>query len=234
MIMDLEITAYPARNDRGAAGPTMLVLPGGGYGRLADHETEPVARWLNSLGLNAAVLRYRVAPHRHPAPLEDASAAMNLIRSGEVGFPVDPGQVGVIGFSAGGHLAASLSTTEDDAVRPDFAVLCYPVISFVHDVEEGSVANLLGPRPGLAARRRHSMEYRVTARTPPTFLWHTADDPGVAVSNSLRYTDALTRHGVPAELHVFPHGRHGLSILNEVPHVQQWMGLCGNWLQSLG
>lgn len=232
-MLPLDITPYPAAAEPGAVAATVLVLPGGGYGHLADHESEPVARWLNSLGLNAVVLRYRIAPHRHPAPIQDASAAMKQIRSKGMGFPVDPRRVGVIGFSAGGHLAASLSTTEDDAVRPDFAVLCYPVISFVHDVEEGSVANLLGSRPGLVERRRHSLEYRVTGRTPPTFVWHTADDPGVAVSNSLRYVDALTRHDVPTELHVFPNGRHGLATLDEVPHVQQWMGLCGNWLQTL-
>ncbi|GAA2100577.1 alpha/beta hydrolase [Microlunatus panaciterrae] len=211
----------------------MLVLPGGAYEMHADHEAEPVARWLNGLGLHAVVLRYRMSPHRHPAPLEDAVAALRSLRAGDLGLAVDRERVGVIGFSAGGHLAASLSNADADGGVPDFAILGYPVISFVHEVNEPSARNLLG-EPSLQLRRDHSLEYRVSSRTPPTFLWHTADDDAVPLSNSLRYADALARNGVPVELHVFPHGRHGLSILDEVPHVTQWMELCARWLTETG
>jgi acetyl esterase/lipase len=223
-----------------AARPAVLVLPGGGYVRQADHEAEPVAEWLAALNLHAVVLRYRLAPHRHPAPLDDARAALRRLRAGELGVAVDPHAVGVLGFSAGGHLAATLSTVGDDdgatgaSARPDFAILCYPVISFEEDTHEGSVEALLGPGATPEARRALSADRLVTAATPPTFLWHTADDEAVPVTNALRYATALYRAGVPASLHVYPHGRHGLGLAPGEPGAQRWTAECAAWLREVG
>ena len=215
--------------------PAVLLLPGGGYHHHGEAESEPVARWLTTLGLHVFLLRYRVAPARYPAALTDARDAIRAIRTGATQLDVDASRIGVMGFSAGGHLAASLSNVADDSERPDFAVLGYPVISFVREPHEGSVRNLLGPGATSAERLRCSMEFHVSARTPPTFCWHTADDPGVPVSHVLRYVEALTRHDVPVELHVFPHGRHGLGLAwEENPYVGRWTELCQAWFEARG
>lgn len=236
------LTAVPSRTGAAGPRPAILVLPGGSYARQADHEAEPVANWLSSLGIHAFVLRYRVAPDRHPAPLEDAKEAMLFIRRGLHGIAVDPGRVGVLGFSAGGHLAATLSTaagtgTPDldvDAAVPDLSVLCYPVVSLVHEAHQGSVDNLLGGRAPSNLLTALSAELNVTARTPPAFLWHTADDEAVPVSNSLNYAKALVTAGVAAELHVFPEGRHGLGLAGGEPGPGQWTSLCASWLERAG
>ena len=211
--------------------PAILVLPGGGYVGQDEHEAEPVAEWLVSLGLHAFVLRYRVAPHRHPAPLKDAERALEWIRAGKHGLSVDPERVAVLGFSAGGHLAATLAGT---AHPPALSVLCYPVISFLDDPHAGSVESLLGPNPATELLESLSADRAVTERTPPAFLWHTADDGAVPVSHSLRYAQALVRHGVPVELHVFPHGQHGLGLARDHLHVAIWTSLCERWLQEQG
>ena len=224
------------------ARPAVLVLPGGGYGHQAGHEAEPVAEWLASLGIHAFVLRYRVAPHRHPAPLEDAKTAMLYIRSGRHGLAVDRSRVGVLGFSAGGHLAATLGTgvatgrrdLDVAAAVPDLSVLCYPVVSFTRDVHQGSVDNLLGGAPPSEALAALSVERQVTHRTPPAFIWHTADDAAVPVSHSLAYAGALWSAGVAAELHVFPQGRHGLGLAAGEPGPGQWTALCAAWLERSG
>jgi len=236
------ITAIPARTDAAGPRPAILVLPGGAYARQADHEAEPVAEWLASLGIHAFVLRYRVAPDRHPAPLEDAKEAMLFIRSGPHGLDVDHKRVGVLGFSAGGHLAATLSTAtitgnrdlDVDAAVPDLSILCYPVVSMAQDMHQGSVDNLLGDLPPSDLLVALSAELNVTARTPPAFLWHTADDDAVPVANSLNYAKALIAAGVPAELHVFPAGRHGLGLAVGDPGPGQWTGLCASWLERAG
>jgi acetyl esterase/lipase len=235
-----QLTAIPALGN--GPRPAILVLPGGGYGGQADHEAEPVAEWLASLGIHAYVLRYRVAPHRHPAPLEDAKAALLQIRADSNGLAVDRTRVGVLGFSAGGHLAATLSTAvatgntlldRHDAI-PDLSVLCYPVVSYTEDVHQGCVDNLLGATPPEGMLREVSAELHVTAATPPAFVWHTADDAAVSVHHSLAYTASLVRAGVPAELHVFPHGRHGLGLAPEDPGPAQWTSLCEAWLERKG
>ncbi|WP_432244699.1 alpha/beta hydrolase [Arthrobacter sp. G.S.26] len=228
----------------GAEGPrpAVLVLPGGGYARQADHEAEPVAEWLASLGIHAFVLRYRVAPDRHPAPLMDAKEAMLYIRSGAHGLYLEPGRVGVLGFSAGGHLAATLSTgvatgssrLDVDASVPDRTVLCYPVVSYTAEVHQGSVDNLLGDAPPSDLLAEVSAEQQVGADTPPAFVWHTADDAAVPVSHSLGYAGALMAAGVPAELHVFPNGRHGLGLAGGEAGPDQWPALCAAWLQRAG
>ncbi|MGX1160663.1 acetyl esterase/lipase [Arthrobacter sp. SLBN-100] len=240
--MALQLTAVPSRTGGSGDRPAVLVLPGGGYGRQADHEAEPVAEWLAGLGIHGFVLRYRVAPDRHPAPLEDAKQAMLRIRSGAHGLAVDPRRVGVLGFSAGGHLAAALSTAvatgsaELDVPEavPDLTVLCYPVVSYTHAVHQGSVDNLLGESPSADLLAELSAERQVTAETPPAFVWHTADDAAVPVSHSLGYTAALLNAGVPAELHVFPEGRHGLGLADGQPGADQWPALCSGWLDRAG
>ncbi|UKA49491.1 alpha/beta hydrolase [Arthrobacter sp. FW305-123] len=236
------LTVIPAVGPSGLAAPAVLVLPGGGYAKTADHEAEPVAEWLASLGIHAFVLRYPVAPHRHPAPLAAAKQAMIWIRDGEHGLHVDPSRVGVLGFSAGGHLAATLSVqvpAGDPALDiresvPDLSILCYPVISFVDSVHQGSVDNLAGAGAGPEILRKLSAEVHVTAATPPAFLWHTADDHSVPVSHSLGYAGALSRAGVPVELHVFPSGTHGLGLASGAPGAEQWTALCAGWLRRMG
>lgn len=231
------LTLHPAADAPGPEPrPAVLVLPGGGYGHLADHEAEPVADWLASLGMHAAVLRYRIAPHRHPAPLDDATEAMAYLRTGDHGLAIDPGAVGVIGFSAGGHLAGALSHAAafgyPATTVPDFAVLAYPVTSLVRQPGRATAVNLLGPDATDVERELHSVARRVTAATPPTFLWHTADDEVVPVEHALAYASALGEHGVPYALHVFPHGPHGLGLALDAPGAWAWPALCADWLAS--
>lgn len=224
----------------------VLICPGGGYRNRAPHEGEPVAQRFNRLGWHAFVVHYRVAPHRHPRPLQDAARALRLIRQQATTWQVDPGHVAICGFSAGGHLAASLGVhfrhpalqgtgpLERLSCRPDGLILCYPVITAGEFRHAGSFENLLGPDATPAQRLELSLETRVSPETPPTFLWHTADDPAVPVENSLLFAQALRRHRVPFELHVYPHGRHGLGLADEDPHVASWLPLCAAWLRSLG
>jgi acetyl esterase/lipase len=243
-----KITVYrpPAERANGAA---VVVCPGGGYGRLAaDHEGKQVAEWLNSLGVSAFVLQYRLGPrYRHPAPLADAQRAVRTVRARASEWAVDPGRVGILGFSAGGHLASTAATHFDDgepdssdpvervSCRPDFAVLAYPVVSLMDPVAHtGSRRNLLGETPEPALVEDLSNDRRVSTRTPPTFLFHTADDPGVPVENSILFFEALRRAGVPAEMHVFAHGRHGVGLAPDDPALSQWPRLCALWMEGLG
>jgi acetyl esterase/lipase len=224
----------------------IVVCPGGGYRTLAPHEGEPIARWLAGLGLAAFVLSYRVAPHRHPAPLLDAQRALRLVRCQAGRWGLTTPRVGILGFSAGGHLAATAGTqfdrgaplaadpVERHGCRPDLLILGYPVISFGEHRHEGSLANLLGADAPDALRRALSAEERVTAATPPAFLWHTADDASVPVEHSLLFALALRRHGVPFALHVYPHGRHGLGLTADDPVVGSWTALCARWLAGQG
>jgi acetyl esterase/lipase len=238
---DLRLTPFPAQPPATGAGaqpagprPAVLVLPGGGYARCAPHEGAPVARWLASLGLHAVVLEYAVAPHHHPRPLQDATAALEHVRGGGHGLDVDPARVGVLGSSAGGHLAACLSTGLGGVAVPDLTVLCYPVVSLEHAPHAGSVRNLLGADPTPAQARALSPDLHVGPTTPPAFLWHTAADDAVDVTHSLRYAAALAAAGVEVELHVFPHGRHGLGMAEEEPRTAGWSALCADWLAARG
>jgi acetyl esterase/lipase len=193
----------------------------------------------------AAVLHYRVAPYRHPVPLRDAQRAMRLVRHRATDWSIDPRRVGILGFSAGGHLAASISTLFDGATRdatdavereddrPDATILCYPVVSSGPYGHQGSFRNLLGDSASDGERDALSLEKRVTARTPPTFLWHTADDGTVPVQNAYSYAMALAENRIPHALHVFPHGSHGLGLAEGHP-AAAWIGLCESWLRSVG
>jgi acetyl esterase/lipase len=220
----------------------VIVCPGGGYAHLAPHEGEPIARWVNSRGYSAFVLHYRLA--HHPAPLEDAKRAIQYVRYKAAEFNVAPDKIAILGFSAGGHLAASAGTlftsgdpnAEDPIARcssrPDAMILCYPVISFGPCGHQGSMVNLLGENPPKELVEKLSLENAVTKQTPPAFIWHTQDDEAVPVENSLLFAKALKKHGVPFALHIYPHGRHGLGLGEGLE--ASWTGLCGKWLESLG
>ncbi|MEU7866416.1 alpha/beta hydrolase [Dactylosporangium sp. NPDC049140] len=207
----------------------MIVLPGGGYEHHATHEAEPVAEWLGSLGLEAGVLRYPVAT-RHPGPLLAVQAEIAGLRRRGVR------RIGVIGFSAGGHLAghAALAPDVRPDGRPDLAVLCYPVVSMLPEHHAGSREQLLGADAPAAQRREASLEELVTPQAPPFFLWHSSDDKVVPVEHSYRLARALAAHDVPHELHVFPHGRHGLGLAEDDESAGQWTRLCARWLAGVG
>jgi len=228
------LTFYPAVRPNGAA---VLVCPGGGYVNLAmDHEGRQVAQWFNSFGVTAFVLKYRLAPrYRHPAMLEDARRAMRIIRSRAKEFGIDPARVGVMGFSAGGHLASTLSTHFGEGERPDFSILVYPVITFTtRYTHSGSMRALLGDPPDPALVWELSNEWKVTSETPPTFLFHTNADTGVPPENSILYYLALRRAGVPAELHIYQEGRHGVGLAPKDPVLSTWPGRLKDWLMVRG
>ena len=249
------ITVYPPPKEK-ATGASILICPGGGYGFLAtEHEGKDVADWLNSLGVAGVVLKYRLAPkYKHPAPLDDARRAIRMVRWKSTEWGLDPNRVGVMGFSAGGHLASTLAThfreadrLAGDAIdafteRPDLAILVYPVVSFTADFShKGSAKNLLGPDATKEQMAELSNETRVTEKTPPTFLAHTLADTGVPMENSVAFAMALRKHKVPFELHVFEKGQHGLGLgkgwkghIAPEPSFEAWPGLCATWLKSRG
>jgi acetyl esterase/lipase len=225
----------------------VLVCPGGGYAGRAPHEADPIAHAFNAHGFHAFVVHYRVKPCRHPAPLSDAVHAMRTIRRHATEWGVSPGHIGVCGFSAGGHLAGSLgvlhdqippAAPDDPSGRPDAMILSYAVLSSKAQ-HKGSFDNLLGPDADDALRNQFSIDRHVNANTPPAFLWHTADDGAVPVENALLMAMALRSHNVPFELHVFPHGPHGVGLAtdparNLSPRISAWVGLCCGWLDELG
>ena len=209
-----------------ANGASMIVLPGGGYGNLAEHEGTGYAEFFAAHGITAYVLKYRLGSngYRHPTMLNDAARAVRLVRTFAKRDGLDPARIGVIGSSAGGHLASTIATHFDagrpdatDAIeressRPDLAVLCYAVISFGEFAHAGSRKNLLGDNPDPDLVRFLSNELQVTKDTPPTFLWHTIEDKAVPVENSLLFAAAMRKAGVPFSLHVYEKGAHGLGL----------------------
>jgi acetyl esterase/lipase len=223
----------------------VVVVPGGGYGGRADHEREPIARRFNEAGFHAFVLDYRVAPHRNPEPLNDAARAVRIVRNRAAEWRVKPDKIAVLGFSAGGHLTASLGVFFDsgeagssdpvarESSRPDALVLCYPVISSGKFGHQGSFDNLLGPESSAAEREAMSLEKHVRKDTPPAFLWSTSDDEAVPVENSLLFATALRAQGIPFEMHVYPHGPHGMGLAEKDPHVGTWPELCAEWLKGM-
>lgn len=241
------IAVFPAANTDGPAA-AIIVCPGGGYGGLAPHEGDPIAQWLNSAGITGVVLRYRHSPgYRHPAPLQDAQQAIRTVRARAKEWNIDPHKVGILGFSAGGHLAATASTQFDggkpdapDAIdrqssRPDVSVLVYPVITFSSDKKHaGSQRNLLGDDAPKELVDSMSAERRVTDKTPPAFIFHTMDDGAVPFENSVMYTMALREHHIPCELHLYEHGRHGVGLAKDDASLQTWPDLCVRWLTTHG
>lgn len=236
------LTPYLVEGSRQA----MIVFPGGGYEHLADHEGGPIAQWLNDHGISAFVLTYRIAPHKQPAALLDARRAVRYVRSHAEVYGIDADKIGILGFSAGGHLAAmtgvafeegdpeSSDPIEQVSSRPDLMVLCYPVITMQDFTHAGSRHHLLGEAPTQALIDQFSAEQRVTSETPPAFIWHTADDQAVPVENSLQMALALGRYAIPYELHVFQKGRHGLGLALDEPDVAVWTDLCMTWLRKQG
>ncbi|MBL9083970.1 MAG: alpha/beta hydrolase [Planctomycetales bacterium] len=239
---------YPAPADK-ANGAAVVVCPGGGYGGLAiGHEGNDVAKWWNSLGVSAYVLKYRVAPYKHPVPLGDVQRAIRLVRSKADEWKLDPKRIGVMGFSAGGHLASSLATHFDDGqtdskdpidatgCRPDFAVLCYPVITFTQEqfMHAGSRRNLLGDKPDPELVKLMSSELQVTDKAPPTFLFHTAEDTGVPPENSVFFFQALRAAKVPAEMHIYQRGRHGVGLASDDAVLNTWTGRLKDWMMAGG
>lgn len=230
--------------------PTAVVIcPGGGYRvHAVDHEGHQIARWFNRHGISAFVLRYRLAPHyKHPSPLMDAQRAIRYVRSRAADLGVSANRVGIMGFSAGGHLASTAATHFDTEVgdtddpidaessRPDFVVLGYPVISLTADyAHRGSGRNLLGADADPELARRLSNETQVTRRTPPVFLFHTYEDKAVPPDNSIAFFRACRRAGVPAELHVYRDGPHGVGWANGHPAVGKWQQTLKDWLRSSG
>ena len=229
--------------------PAMIVCPGGGYVSLAsNHEGRQVASYLNSLGIAAFVLRSRLGPrYHHPIELGDAQRAIRTLRSHGSEWRIDPARIGIMGFSAGGHLAMSASTLFDtgnpnalDPIdragsRPDFTVLGYPVISMTEPwTHQGSRDNLLGANPDPELARSLSGELAVTKQTPPTFLFHTTADTAVPAENSVYYYLALRKAGIPAEMHIFEKGPHGVGLANDDPALSEWSKLLANWLRGRG
>lgn len=209
-----------------ATGAAIVICPGGGYGGLAGHEGRDYALWLSQRGIAGFVLKYRLGSngYRHPAMLNDIQRAVRVVRSSAATWKLKSDQIGVMGSSAGGHLAATAAThftagdtnaadpIERVSSRPDLAILCYAVISMGPQSHAGSRKNLLGPTPDPALVTLLSNELHVTKDTPPSFLWHTADDAAVPVANSLLFASALSANGVPYELHIYQNGRHGLGL----------------------
>ncbi len=220
--------------------PTIVVLPGGGYWCRAPHEGEPIAEYFREKGFNAFVVDYRVKPNKYPAALSDAQRAIKIIRKNAKEWKVDTNRIAVIGFSAGGHLAASCGVLDDvtanregadeidlEGAKPNGMVLCYPVIHMFEDYgHPGSPKNLCGDDVSDEMRAYLSLENRVSPDTPPAFIWHTSDDSCVNVKNSLVFGERLRDNGVPFEMHIYPHGPHGLSIgldNDTLPHLTDVM-----------
>jgi acetyl esterase/lipase len=238
------VTVYPAPAEK-ATGAAVVICPGGGYGGLAmGHEGHDIARWLNSLGATGVILKYRLSPYRHPVPLLDAQRALRFTRAHATEWGIDAKRVGVMGFSAGGHLASTAGTQFDSgkadaedpvdrqSCRPDFLILGYPVITlkgrYAHG---GSRDNLLGKGADDKLVESLCNEKRVTPQTPPTFLVHTTEDTAVPPENSVFFYEALRKAKVPAEMHIYEKGRHGLG-LGKGTAFATWPGLCAAWLQG--
>jgi acetyl esterase/lipase len=236
------LTPYLPAKDK-ATGAAVVVCPGGGYQHLADHEGRPVAEWLNSLGVTAFVLKYRLGPtYHHPVQLQDAARAIRTVRARAAEFGIDPERIGILGFSAGGHLASTAGTHFDSgrpesvdviervSSRPNLMILIYPVITMRAMGHAGSKKNLLGTEPAEALIALLSNEEQVTKETPPTFLVHTMTDATVPVENSMMFAAALRKAGVPFEIHLYERGPHGFGLAEKDPILSTWPARCADWL----
>lgn len=241
---------------RFATGQAVVICPGGGYRILAyDHEGKDIAKFLNSIGVAGIVLKYRLpggdnVTEPHKVPLADAQRAIRLVRFNATKWNIDPGKIGIMGFSAGGHLASTAGTyfdygnkTSADSVeqmscRPDFMILIYPVISFVSEYSHaGSREALLGKNPDKALLNYFSNELQVTSETPPAFFVHADDDKGVPVENTLLFYSSLRKNNIPAELHIMSEGGHGFGLASDNDHISSWgnsLKLWLRWINSAG
>lgn len=233
-----------------ATGAAIVVCPGGGYGGLAAHEGKDYALFLNQQGLAAFVLKYRLGSHgyRHPRMLQDAQRAIRLVRARAADWKIDLKRVGIMGSSAGGHLASTALThfdagkadaadpVERESCRPDLGILCYPVISLGEFTHQGSKNNLLGKDPSEDLVKLLSNELQVTKETPPCFIWHTWEDNAVKVENALMFATALRKAGVPFDLHIYEKGRHGLGLNDKPPfaNAHPWSRDLVFWLKERG
>jgi len=227
-----------------ATGAAVVVCPGGGYRNLSDvKEGSEIAKWLNSLGISAFVLKYRLGMRYHqPNQLLDAARALRTVRSRAKEWNLDTKRIGILGFSAGGHLASTLGThfdagkadskdeIEKFSSRPDLMVLIYPVITMGEFTHKGSKMNLLGENPGEDLIKLYSNELQVTKETPPAFLVHTMTDATVPVENSLLFLSALRKVGVPFEFHLYEQGPHGFGLAPTNPILASWADRCTDWL----
>lgn len=221
----------------------ILICPGGGYNMQAPHEGQPFARLFAMHGIIGAVLTYRVSPDRYPGSYSDACRAIRLLRENAQKYDIDINRIGIMGFSAGGHLASTVATQpdlytdpEDDlsehvSARPDRLILGYPVISFVDEfAHNGSARSLLGEDPDPEMMHRLSNNHQVSSSNPPVFIFHTADDSGVPVQNSLSFAEGCLKHQVSVEMHIYPEGRHGVGMALDHSSLKSWTQLLINWL----
>ena len=243
------LTAY-LPDPTNATGTAMVICPGGGYAHLAPHEGNDYALWLNQHGVTCFVLKYRLGSsgYHHPAMLNDAARAVRWVRAHADDYKIDPKRVGIMGSSAGGHLASTLVTHFDagdtnatDAIerqssRPDLGILCYAVISLGEFAHKGSEQNLLGKNPSPELVQLLSNELQVTTNTPPCFIWTTFEDKTVPMENSLLFAGALRKNHVPFDLHVYQKGGHGMGLADKFPfgHPHPWAGDCLFWLKAQG
>lgn len=248
-VTDPELSVYLPKKEL-ATGTAVLIIPGGGYGIVAiDHEGFAIARWLNEQGIAGIVLKYRlpsdkIMNDKSVGPLQDAQEALRIVRRNAVQWNINPGKIGVMGFSAGGHLASTLSThynakvyavADTISARPDFSILIYPVITFDETFTHmGSRKNLIGENPSPDQVRNFSNELQINTKTPPAFLVHSSDDKTVPVKNSISYYTALQQNNVAAELHIFQKGGHGYGMGRSKGTEIQWPALCLNWLKAAG
>ncbi len=240
----VDITYYKARERKTDA--SVVIFPGGGYSILAEHEGKDYALFLNSVGMDAFVVNYRLKPDRFPLQLIDARRAIQYVRKYSHEYRLEPNKIAVMGSSAGGHLAALLSTykkeiaalqrtdVDNEDYTPNAQILCYPVICAPYDdvSNRTSYDNLLG-KDLEKTMREVSPELICDETAPQAFIWHTSDDETVNVINSYRYAEALRKNGIPTEMHIYPHGKHGLGLSPENPHVSQWKEALVSWLRYI-
>lgn len=225
--------------------PAVIVCPGGGYGHLAEHEGVPVAKWLNKCGISAFVLKYRIAPYRHPLPYADIRRAISHVRFNAPRYNLFSNAIGVMGFSAGAHLCAYAGVSFDNGLeddcdpeermsnRPDFMVLGYPVISFIHVPHEGTVKNLIGENASEDEKKAVSIETLVRKDTPPAFVFHSEEDPSVNVSHTTRLVDVLREKEISVESHYFANRpQHGVGLAQKDEKLGLWTKLCEVWIKE--
>lgn len=248
LVTNPRIDYYPAKAEL-RNGTAVVICPGGGYWGIAiDHEGKQTAEWLNSIGITAFVLKYRmpddaIMVDKSVGPMQDVQEAIRIVRRNAKDWNIDPNKIGVMGYSAGGHLASTASTHYNDNVyehdntsaRPDFSLLIYPVISMDKNITHmGSRENLLGKDPSEEQVKRFSNELQVTSQTPPAFIIHSLDDNVVPVENSMNYALAMKQHGVTCELHIYEHGGHGYGLGRSNDTESTWTEACRKWLEANG
>ena len=223
------LTIYPAKKPNGQA---IIACPGGGYaGVTTTHEGHDMATWFNTQGITYAVLHYRMPYGKHEIPLSDAHQAIRYMRKNAEQFGFN--QLGIMGSSAGGHLASTAATHFDAETRPDFQILFYPVVTMTEYTHQGSKDNLLGKNPSEELVKLYSNELQVTEQTPPAFIMHSSDDTVVPVQNTLDYYLSLCKHGVPASVHFYPIGGHGWGYNESFPYKAQWKDEMEKWLREI-